>query len=325
MKRRHKKHIFLVVVLLMIGIMLCGGLLLRESTVLHFEGEPESGHPSKTVVRDGTGYFPRQDITVILLMGIDEQGPARDSLSYNNEGEADMVALLILDEKNECCNVVTLNRDTMMNIPVLGLGGKRAGTKYAQLALAHTYGSGLEDSCENTRTAVSAFLKGIHIDYYVAMNCDAVAILNDAVGGVTVQVTEDFSQVDPTISYGKFTLRGDQALTYVQTRQHVGDNLNISRMERQRNYMEGFAKAFAKQENADGNFVRSVYEQVAPYLVSDLPISTLSSMVDRCRNYTIHQVVSPEGKNVLGKEYYEFYADEEKLDRLVLELFYAPK
>ena len=127
------------------------------------------------------------------------------------------------------------------------------------------------------------------------------------------------------VSINCATLRGDQALTYVQTRQNVGDNLNVSRMERQRNYMEGFAKAFAKQENADGNFVRSVYEQVAPYLVSDLPISTLSSMVDRCRNYTIHQVVSPEGKNVLGKEYYEFYADEEKLDKLVLELFYAPK
>ena len=26
-----------------------------------------------------------------------------------------------------------------------------------------------------------------------------------------------------------------------------------------------------------------------------------------------------------AEEYYEFYADEEKLDKLVLELFYAPK
>ena len=32
-----------------------------------------------------------------------------------------------------------------------------------------------------------------------------------------------------------------------------------------------------------------------------------------------------EGENKLGEEYYEFYADEEKLDALILQLFYAPK
>ena len=33
----------------------------------------------------------------------------------------------------------------------------------------------------------------------------------------------------------------------------------------------------------------------------------------------------PEGENVLGQEYFEFYVDEEKLDQLILRLFYAPK
>ena len=63
----------------------------------------------------------------------------------------------------------------------------------------------------------------IHLfNYYISMNMDAIAILNDAVGGVTVNVTDDFSAVDPSITKGEVTLKGDQALTFIQTRKDVG-------------------------------------------------------------------------------------------------------
>ena len=325
MEKQRKILILVLAAILLTGIVLYGGLLFWESTVLYPENGEEAVSSSKTVVTDGKSYFPRQDITVILLMGIDEDGPVRDSLSYNNMGEADMVALLILDEKEENCKILTLNRDTMMSIPILGLGGKTAGTKVAQLALAHTYGSGLEDSCENTRKTVSDFLQGIAIDYYIAMNRDGVAILNDAVGGGTVTVTGDFAGAEEPIPTGRVTLRGNQALTFVQTRKGIGDNLNLSRMERQKAYMEGYVKAFKEQVRKDENLVLSTYEAVAPYIVSDLPLSTLSGLAERCRDYSVERIISPEGRNVLGEQYYEFYVDEQKLDRLVLELFYAPK
>ena len=48
-------------------------------------------------------------------------------------------------------------------------------------------------------------------------------------------------------------------------------------------------------------------------------------MMDRFGNYEIGEVVTPEGENVMGEKYFEFYLDEEKLDALILQLFYAPK
>ena len=311
-------------VFVLVFVAICGGLLLSEPTVLPEEPVTVTV-PSKTITKNGIDYFPRQDITVILLMGIDEPGPARDSMSYNNRGEADMVVLAVVDETENVCRMLALNRDTMMKIPVLGLGGKQAGTKVAQLALAHTYGSGLEDSCENTRKAVSHFLGDITIDYYISMNLDAVAVLNDAVGGVAVTVTDDFSLVDETIQKGPMVLRGDQALSFVQTRWNVGDHLNLSRMQRQKAYMEGFAEALRKKTAGTENFVLETYETVAPYIVSDIPVSTLSGMVDRYKDHAISEFLSPEGENILGEEYYEFHADPEKLEDLILELFYAPK
>ena len=71
------------------------------------------------------------------------------------------------------------------------------------------------------------------------MNMDAIATMNDAVGGVKVTVTEDFSKVDPTIPMGEAILRGQQAINYVRTRKNVGDQLNLSRIERQKELHSG--------------------------------------------------------------------------------------
>jgi LCP family protein required for cell wall assembly len=261
----------------------------------------------------------------MLVMGIDQEGPVQDSGHYRNPGAADMVMLLIFDEKEENGRILYLNRDTMLRMPVLGLGGKEAGTTYAQLALAHTYGSGLEDSCENTKNAVSVLLNGIAIDYYIAVNMDAISILNDAVGGVTVTVEDDFSNVDPSISKGTMTLRGEQAVSFVRSRKGLGDQLNLSRIQRQKTYLEGFTDAFHKTMEENPDFVVTVHDQVSPYLISDCSVNTISGMLSRYKGYEIVEIVTPEGENVLGEEYYEFHVDEESLDRLILRLFYAPK
>ena len=325
-KRSHKRDLlFLGLTLILVLVMLYSGLRILESTVFHTGQEGSGNFVSKTIERDGQKYFPRQDITVVLVLGIDRFGPVEASGSYQNRGAADMDILLVFDETNKQINVLHLNRDTMLNMPVLGIGGKQAGSYYGQLALAHTYGSGLADSAENSRQAISDFLYGLKIDYYVAMNMDAITILNDAVGGVTVNVTEDFSAVDPTIRMGQMHLMGEQAINFVRTRKDVGDQLNLSRIERHKEYLQGFSGAFRAMQEADPGFILTVYEQVIPYLVTDLSANAVSGMMDRYADYEINEIISPQGENRVGEEYMEFYVDEEALDALILRLFYAPK
>lgn len=319
-----RKIVYIGVILILLLVIIYSGLRILESTVLVGEQDQQISYASKTITRNGVDYYPRQDITVVLAMGIDQYGVVEASDSYNNPGDADMVMLMIFDETNEKCDVLYLNRDTMLEMPVLGIGGKQAGTYYGQLALAHTYGSGLEDSCENVVNTLTDFLPGVTIDYYVSMNMDAISILNDAVGGVTVTVEDDFSDVDPTITMGEMTLQGEQAISFVRTRKDVGDQLNISRMERQKEYVEGFMDAL-RAKAADSEWFLNTYEAVSPYLVSDCSANVLAGMMERYSDYALGQVVTPEGENVLGESYYEFYVNVESLDSLLLELFYSPK
>ena len=320
-----KRFVYFCILLILVFVMLYSGLRIWESTVLHSEDAVAGAVQSKTISRSGIDYYPRQDVTVMLVLGIDQTGPVESSNYYRNDGSADSVMLLIFDETNEECTVLYLNRDTMLDMDVMGVRGEYAGTTYGQLALAHTYGTGLEDSSENVKNTLMNFMHGLTIDYYVAMNMDAIPILNDAVGGVTVTVVDDFSQVDPTITKGEVTLHGNQVINFVRTRKDVGDQKNVTRMERQKEYVNAFLLALREKEHEDVNFIINVYDEVAPYLVSDCSINTLSGMLDRYVDFTIKEVVTPEGDNLIGDGYYEFYVDEEKLDELIVRLFYAPK
>ena len=243
---KHQNLFRAIVMLLILALALVfvySGIRIADAILTPKSSVGTGATVSKTIVKDGVEYFPRQDITVLMLMGIDRSGPVEASGSYNNPGAADMVALAIFDETNKTINVLMLNRDTVLEMPVLGLNGGPAGTATAQLALAHTQGTGMRDSCENTKKAVSTFLHGIDIDHYLSMNMDTVALLTDAVGGVKVTVTEDFSAVDPTIPMGEVTLNGSQAFNFVQNRKNVGEQMNVSRMERQKSYIRGFMEA----------------------------------------------------------------------------------
>lgn len=313
-------------IFVLILVVIFSGLKIMEATVFGGNRQEDIPVPSKTITRDGVNYFPRQDITTLLILGTDRRGVVESSGSYNNTGAADVVMLAILDEVDQSVSVIALNRDTMVNMPVLGLNGKQADTRFGQLAVSHSYGSGLEDSSENVKKTVSDFLYGITIDYYVTFNMDAIGILNDAVGGVQVTVTDDFSEVNPPIPMGPVQLNAQQAIEFVQTRYGVGNQLNVSRMERQKDYITGFLDALQnKMKGEQQQFAIDTYNALSDYMVTDCSSNTMSNIAERFSDYTLKEIVSPEGENRKGSEYMEFYVDEEALDALILRLLYAPK
>lgn len=325
-KRKNSKReiLFTCVLLILVLVILYSGLRILESTVLLNKPWSEDTE-RKTITVDGVDYFPRQDITVLMVLGIDKFGEMESSGYYRNDGDADMIMLLVLDETEKKCDILTLNRDTMVNMSVLGVRGEQAGTAYGQLALAYTYGSGLDDSCENMKQTVSTFLLGAEIDYYISMSMDAIPLLNDAVGGVTVEVTDDFSALDPSIGMGTVTLRGQQAINFVRTRKDLGDQLNMSRLERHKAYMSGFLNALKDtRQNALSDIV-TAYREAAPYIVTNCSTNTVTMLMERFSDYSLGEIYAPSGENILGQEYYEYHADEKDVTALALKLFFAEK
>ena len=320
-KKLKNKSLFVAVNLILILVILYSGLRILESTIF-FKEQGEEEIISRVIVRDGISFYPRKDITILLIMGINQSGKV-EKTEYNHGGAADMVTLVVFDENSQKYDFLSLNRDMMVNMPMLTNSGREAGTYYGQLAYSHTYGDGMKDSCENVRKTVSNLLYGIEVDYYLSMNIDTISTVNDAVGGVTVNIIDDFSAVDPDLPMGEVTLLGKQAVTFVQTRWNVGDELNLSRMERQKEYMDNFVPVFLDKMRENTAFVTELYEQVSDYIVTDCSIQVLDRLQKDYGGFSMGEILSVPGENVLGETYYEFYPDEEALDNLIIDMFYS--
>lgn len=276
----------------------------------------------QTVYIDGTAYLPREGVSASLLIGVDTFGQSVGSKSYNNSEQADFLALVVFDSKKEKFTVIHINRDTVADFDVLGVFGQKVGTKTGQLALAHTYGDGLEVSCRNTVNAVSNFLYGVKIDNYLSITMDVVPILNDHLGGVSLTFDKDYTEIDSRFSKGKTVLfDGNSALSFVRERSSLTDSTNISRMARQQLYIKSFIVK-AQNTKTDSDFWLSAYDKISDYTVTDFNLNNFSRLMDKLKSYDLSGIVSLKGESVKGEEFMEFYADEEALKATVVELFY---
>ena len=61
-----KNAAYFVVILILVLVFLISGLQILESTVFSQDSVQETTG-RKTIIRDGIEYFPRQDITVLLV------------------------------------------------------------------------------------------------------------------------------------------------------------------------------------------------------------------------------------------------------------------
>lgn len=277
----------------------------------------------KSITVNGKEYKQKEDIEAVLIMGVDEADVQQDSESYLNSNQADFLLLVVVDHSTQSYTSIALNRDTMTKVPVLGIDGFFIDWKEEQLALAHTYGSGLEDSCENTVWAVSELLFQVPIEHYAALSMPAIGVANDAVGGVTVTIEDDFGDTDPTLVQGETVkLNAEQAEHFVRSRKGVSDQTNLNRMSRQKTYMSAWRKLALEAMEKDSSFVFTLLTLVSEYMVSDMTINELSDFANVMSEYADNGVVETEGEAVKGETYMEYYVDDSALQELVLDLFY---
>ncbi len=326
-KRNDKRKLMrgLAVALLAV-FLLTGAFLLLELWEKRQSIFPEQKTENTVYEYNGVEYVKNEDVESFLILGLDKFEDAINNDSYNNDQRADFLMLLVFDNSEKKFTAVHLNRDTMVNMNVLGVAGQKIGTVNKQLALAHTYGNGRDVSCRNTADAVSELLNGVKVNHYLSITMDAVPILNDLLGGVEVTVLDDFSGIDDTLIKGEtVTLHGDHALTYVRERYGLEDSSNSTRMVRQRQYMTAvYNKAMLEIEN-DDNFVIEASSKLADYIVSDRSVNQLQEIAKKLSQYKFTEIETLEGESVVKDGLMEFRPDADSIDKIVFELFYKKK
>ena len=335
-----------ILVLVIVGIAIIAGAILLNRIIdlreraLTIEEERNQGvyEEDMNLVRyGGKWYRQNPDLDTILLIGVDNvlnsslDGADADAGDADADAEkvtkqSDFLLLVTIDEKNKSYEALQINRDTMANVPQLDLTGEEYGTENQQIALAYTYGETEVESCRNTVNAVSNLLYGIDINHYICISMDTVPLINDLVGGVPVLVEDDFSSVDPSIVQGEtITLKGNQALTFVRARGSMQDPTNIARMERQRTYMHSLHEQAISKANSDSDFVMRSLMELSPYITSDCTVNEMAKMFDVALNHETNEIKTIEGEAVIINDYMEYHADENALQKQIIDLFFVEK
>lgn len=174
------------------------------------------------LVRSGFQYQLTRPVTV-LVMGIDGVPGAQPGSDEIFAGRSDTMLLLRLDPSNQTVNLLSVPRDTQVEIPGIGRTKINQANASGGPALA--------------RQVVQSTLNNVPIDRYVRVSTDAFKELVNLLGGVDVYVPEDMSYKDDTqklyinLKKGQQHLDGVQAEGFARFRHDAfGD---IGRVQRQ--------------------------------------------------------------------------------------------
>lgn len=285
----------------------------------------------QTVVWDGKEYRYRKELINILCLGIDR---ATDLTEYDvsgnriQNGQSDAILLVSIDTENGQIRVLAVPRDTMVILSLYSAEGLFKGNIDGQITLQYAYGDGVEQSCELVRQRTEELLFDIPIQRYAAINLRAIATINDAVGGVELTISEDYTDIDPDFKEGiTIRLEGDQALNFIRRRDTSVAGSALTRLDRQKQYMSAFATQAKETVRSDITVPIHLLKALEQDMLTDISADEMLYLLTEAADLSFSDadVYILPGDTVHGKLYEEYVPDEEEIRRLVLELFYEEK
>ena len=307
-----------------------------EGTTLRVWGDDARG--GLTLERDGETLM-QADVAQDGRISVDGH-PLETGISVPDEAQADWNALAERLQVTPILERVPLTAvEAWLNglkagdvlgfgataVNVLGLFGNKAGSRVMQVCLSHGYGMDRQERCKNSIKAVEDLLNCPEIDLYMEIPLDAIASLNDLLGGVTVTLMDDFTMTDSAMKEGAtLTLTGEQAMTLVRRRIDVADGTNEARMTRQRIFMDAAIPKIRQKIDESSGFVTTMIDTLSPYLTTNMARGRMINEINRAYHYEVEPVQYLTGEHSIGEDgFMEFHADEQSIVDFVLDAFYT--
>lgn len=265
-------------------------------------------------------------VSNILIIGTDKRETAADlPKSHRNNGQADFLLLVSINHRNKVIRQLHIDRDTLADIVVLSVLGEERGTRRAQICLAHSFGQTEAISATLTARAVSGLLFDAPIEHICSLDMNNFPDIIDFIGGITITPTEDHPTIDSRLIAGKSVkMDGELAFQFVRSRMNVDDGSNISRMNRQREFMDGFSEALGKFTHKDVKRADAFYRFLVQKMFTTMTKGSILNLVNRVLHYRVEPITRLEGQYLTNDNgYIEMHPDLAALERLAMDWFTA--
>lgn len=242
-----------------------------------------------------------------LVYGVDTGEWVNDTYR-DGPARADTNILLQVDMENHKASMLSIPRDTLVEIP--GRSGED------KINHAHAYGG-----AELLVGTVEQF-SGVPVDYYIQVDYRLFKDIVDALGGIEFEVDRTIRARGLTLKPGLQTLNGDQAFALVSFRkERMGD---IARVERQQQFFATVVKEIRKRPARQ--LLLIVYS-AWKHVKTDLTVNQAAELITELhglKSENIRKGVVPGWfYNRKGISYWR--PDAEGVEEMVYRLFMAPR
>lgn len=231
------------------------------------------------------------------------------------EGLSDSMLLLRFDPQAEKVSVLSIPRDTRVNMEGHGVRKINHANKYGGPAL--------------TAAVASELLGGIEIHRYVRVNVQGIEKLIDALGGVTVNVPKDMKYNDFSqhlyidLKKGVQHLDGDKAMQFLRYRyDEYGD---ISRVQRQQMLMRSAVEQTLKPATVIK--IPQILSVIQSHLDTNLTVRELMALgnfASKTDRSNIQMMMLPGDFNSGDEPVSYWLPNQEKINRLMVQHFSLP-
>ena len=282
----------------------------------------------KVVTLDGVQYREKPAVTTLLLAGIDkgeDYEPTDEFNIYRDGGQADFLMLIAFDHTDKKIHQLQFDRDTMVDIDILGIFGNEVGTRKEQLCLSHSFGKTKKDNALYTVKAVKRLLDGLDIDSYYMIDYSAMGTINDALGGVEVNIEYDMTSLHPEWTVGsRVTLQGKEAEEFVRARMTIGEGTNEERMSRQNEFMKNAVNKMKENIRENTSFAEELLSSLRPVSATNMSDKSIAEEVLKSRDYELLAIDHPAGTYTMGDDgFVEFHMEDNAAVQWVLEHLYT--
>lgn len=208
-------------------------------------------------MRENEIKLEEKDPFSVLMLGVDER--------EGDAGRSDTIIVMTVNPTDKSSKMVSIPRDTYTEI--IGRDSKD------KINHAYAFG-GIEMSLATVEN-----LLDIPIDYVVQVNMEGFEDIVDAVGGVSVDNTLDFSVDSYDFPVGNLTLNGEEALSYVRMR-YEDPSGDFGRQHRQKQVIQAVLKEGASVKSLVN--YRSIFNALGSNVQTNM---TFDEMIDVQKNY----------------------------------------
>lgn len=290
--------------------------ILGAVTAAFLPADENTPDPASNVLnqfwRDRFGYKLTRPVN-ILVMGIDRSEDAEPNSPESFQGRSDTILLVQFNPAEKSANLLSIPRDTEVEIPGVGMGKINEAN----------YWGGTELATETVRKT----LNQIQIHRYVRVSSGAFKELVDLLGGVDVFIPNSMSYIDNTqqlkidLSPGWQTINGEQADQFARYRSDAyGD---IGRIQRQQALMQAIQNRLQNPNILPR--LPQIIRVMEKYVDTDLSFNEILSLVNFGLNLEPEQfkMVTLPGRGSGAEETYSSYwiIDRTERDRILAEYF----